>query len=108
MKRVLVVLCMVWCITNVAKASELNAVDLVNNLCGDTWCEGPTNYNFTSLVCINTTCQLSFTIMNCDDIEKEGTTGSVILKNTTMSDFYPTIDNELNEAIANKLFNIFD
>ncbi len=95
---------------NKVKKEKQNALRLIGNLCGDTWCEGQTNYNFTQIVCLEPvqTCVLYYTITSADDIETVGNKGYVTLTDTNMTDFYPTKDDWLKEETVNKLFALFD
>jgi hypothetical protein len=50
-----------------ARGPYASALDTLNELCGDTWCEGENDYRFTALSCGGTTCRLEVDVRQYDE-----------------------------------------
>jgi hypothetical protein len=71
----------------------------LNDLCGDTWCEGEYDYKFTKLVCEGKSCDLSFTATYYDGKKKY----EAAVKVTGFTDVVPDEDGSFDEAVGEAL-----
>ena len=90
-----------------AAADDLaKRVDELNELCGDTWCEGSFNYKFTKLSCDGDRgCALAFTASNSDT--KKNYDAMVVVKGFTELRQDPNkefkFEGSFDEAVGNAL-----
>ncbi len=71
----------------------------LNDLCGDTWCEGEYDYKFTKLVCEGKSCDLSFTAKHYEGKKAFEAT----VKVTGFTDVVPDEDGSFDEAVGEAL-----
>jgi hypothetical protein len=71
----------------------------LNDLCGDTWCEGEYDYKFTKLACEGKSCDLSFTAKYYDGKK----TYEAMVKVTGFTDVVPDEDGSFDEAVGEAL-----
>jgi len=55
------------------KAEQKTVLTAINNICGDTWCEGDYNFDFQSFACFanadGTNCELNFVIIDTEYVK---------------------------------------
>lgn len=83
-------------------ASQKEAViNEIDNVCGDTWCEGDYNFKFNELACekLTHTCELTFQFIALDDNEVEKFSPIQVCRVENIKGFRDLMDNKhsLNE-----------
>lgn len=83
-------------------AQEKKVLRTIDDLCGDTWCEGDYNFRFNSFTCEKTTstCELNFQFIKTDDEgEKETYSPEQVCRFENIKKFQQLMDGQwsLNE-----------
>jgi len=84
------------------------ALKLLDDICGDTWCEGEYNWHFPKIACrfAKSTCTLSFRVTTYDDPPKNYMRGCKVRDLTRFEDLVQTAPNgyqSLNDAFYDKV-----
>lgn len=81
-----------------SKAQEQTALQLIDNICGDTWCEGDHNFRFDRLKCRQAcgdaqgTCTLTFRILSHESDVDTGPTWTRSCKTSGFAGFASLVD----------------
>lgn len=84
------------------RAQAKTVLQLVDDICGDTWCEGDHNFKFDHLNCTRAcgktpgTCRLAFRIFPSDSDSKTGPTYARSCKTSGFSGFSSLVDTAAN------------
>jgi hypothetical protein len=84
------------------KQQASTVLSLIDNICGDTWCEGDHNFHFDRIECSRAcgktagTCRLSFRIFPYDSDPKTGPSYARSCKTTAFNGFASLVDTAPN------------
>lgn len=91
---------------------NLEIIRAIDNICGDTWCEGDYNYNFEKFSCLKSTnkCELSFNLISRDEsgLERKTSVGVCRFQNIFSIRQIRQSANVLNENFLDELTRCID
>ncbi|WP_394832862.1 hypothetical protein LVJ94_40810 [Pendulispora rubella] len=94
--------------SDLSKEQAAIALKLLDDICGDTWCEGEYNWHFPKIVCrfAQTSCTVTFRVTTYDDPPKNYTRWCKVRELTRFEDLVQTAPNgyqSLNDAFYDKV-----